>query len=729
LADNTNTASAHAILYNLSAGSLTVESQSTAIYGRGTVETYAGPLAVTNTGLMYGGSSDHNPGYTGLVGDPTVWQNGNAYLLPTPNGATNGKVNSANDSGQAVGEMKQSSAGDDQAVYFEWHGVNNPFNNAYFLTQTGGAITSLDTAWAINNAGQIVGQANQANEGAGRLPFYLSAPDANSASVIPPPAAYSTYNGGIAWAISQNGLVAGDYTFNQSANYISFIYNTSTNVTTPILVPGGGTSTFITARGINDSGEVVGRYSTAYSVPFLFDGTQTYDLQNLLVNNQSGAWQLDTTTSASANSIADNGDIFGVGNYNGSLTAFVMVPTGSSLGPQTLTFNNAGGTGDGVTWDTTQNNFNNGTGVTSFSSTNSDQVYFTDVNNGHYNVSIPSTVTPGLVVFNNSAGNYTFSGAGGIAGGASLYKYGAGTVTLNTVNTYTGPTNIIGGVVILGILGALPATTTLHINGTGTSAIAKSLGAAYALQLKSVDVSSSATLDLMNNSLILNGSSISYVESLVAQGYNNGNWNSNGGGTGITTSLAGPSHPLMALGAIVNDNGSGTPLYGSGGAIASSFSGASPSDGDVLVKWTYYGDTNLDGKVDGTDYAAIDNAYLADQAYLASNPQPSAQSPLAIPYTGWQNGDFNYDSVYITEPDSHATNGYQTYTGSFGEIDGSDYTLIDNAFNNQGAVINAQFATSTAQIAGSTVPEPAAISLLLIPAAMLSRRRLHVIKH
>ena len=58
--------------------------------------------------------------------------------------------------------------------------------------------------------------------------------------------------------------------------------------------------------------------------------------------------------------------------------------------------------------------------------------------------------------------------------------------------------------------------------------------------------------------------------------------------------------------------------------------------------------------------------------------------------TGWYNGDFNYDGV----------------------IDGSDYTLIDNAFNNQGSQLTtptALVATDTAQVAPSAVPEPASL--------------------
>jgi hypothetical protein len=133
---------------------------------------------------------------------------------------------------------------------------------------------------------------------------------------------------------------------------------------------------------------------------------------------------------------------------------------------------------------------------------------------------------------------------------------------------------------------------------------------------------------------------------------------------------------------IQNDNGMGTgsPLY-------DSFEGQSVSDSDVLVKYTYYGDTNLDGKVDGSDYSRIDNGYL-------------------MHLTGWSNGDFNYDGV----------------------IDGSDYTLIDNAFNTQGAQIASAIASATGQIAGvsvlSSVPEPASMGLLGIgTVGFLGRRR------
>ncbi len=89
------------------------------------------------------------------------------------------------------------------------------------------------------------------------------------------------------------------------------------------------------------------------------------------------------------------------------------------------------------------------------------------------------------------------------------------------------------------------------------------------------------------------------------------------------------------------------------------------------MKYTYFGDANLDGMVNGSDYTLIDNGFNNN-------------------LTGWRNGDFNYDGI----------------------INGDDYTLIDNAFNTQGSplAMAALASSPTAQIA--TAPPTSASAIV-----------------
>jgi lysophospholipase L1-like esterase len=192
------------------------------------------------------------------------------------------------------------------------------------------------------------------------------------------------------------------------------------------------------------------------------------------------------------------------------------------------------------------------------------------------------------------------------------------------------------------------------------------------------------TLDLTNNSLEVQSGSLSTISSLIQQGLN-------GSGGIISTTAASNTTHLTTLGVILN-NVSGYALYGSGSPLGL-FEGTSPANNDVLVSYTYYGDANLDGKVDGSDYSLIDNGYINH-------------------LTGWYNGDFNYDGV----------------------VDGSDYTLIDNAFNTQGAALDALLASPTATVttelaaspSATSVPEPLSLTILsLISLTLLSSRRSH----
>jgi fibronectin-binding autotransporter adhesin len=339
-----------------------------------------------------------------------------------------------------------------------------------------------------------------------------------------------------------------------------------------------------------------------------------------------------------------------------------------------------------------------------------------------------------LTVISSSAGS-TFPGT--INGTGSLAKAGSGTLTLTGNDTATGSTTVSNGALTISSTAtiasnaiAVAPAATFNLNGTlisipsitangtvnfgpntGSGILSRTvgpitLGSTQGIGNGQVNVASASPhtnrtlllasaltfsgttnawagqLDLSNNDMIVHNGYLPYIVNQIKSGYNLGTWT----GQGITSSTATTDTTnLTAVGVLQNDIGGGTPLYGFGGSLGL-FDGYNAIPTDVLIKYTYFGDANLDGKVDGSDYSLIDNGYINR-------------------LTGWYNGDFNYDGV----------------------VDGSDYTLIDNTFNTQGQNLSntTQIANPTAELdATSAVPEPGSIALLGVGAvALLIKRR------
>ena len=115
-----------------------------------------------------------------------------------------------------------------------------------------------------------------------------------------------------------------------------------------------------------------------------------------------------------------------------------------------------------------------------------DDVTFNATGSAQPNVNLATTMVPGSVTVDTSANNYTFSGVGQIAGGASLVKINTGgTLILQTANTYSGGTIISNGVVQLGIDNG--------VSGTGSAGFGD------------VAIYSPAVFDLNNFSDTING--------------------------------------------------------------------------------------------------------------------------------------------------------------------------------------------------------------------------------
>jgi hypothetical protein len=129
----------------------------------------------------------------------------------------------------------------------------------------------------------------------------------------------------------------------------------------------------------------------------------------------------------------------------------------------------------------------------------------------------------------------------------------------------------------------------------------------------------------------------------------------------LTEAAVRSATPRIALG-----YAEASQIFGPGGGVFDDL----PTDGTaVLVKSTYYGDTDLNRVINFDDYARLDAGF--------NNGGNT-----------WFQGDFNYD----------------------GQINFDDYALIDLAFNTQSGALRA-------------VPEPAA-GILLFAALGLVRRRI-----
>jgi autotransporter-associated beta strand protein len=315
----------------------------------------------------------------------------------------------------------------------------------------------------------------------------------------------------------------------------------------------------------------------------------------------------------------------------------------------------------------------------------------TSINGGTLEVAATGSIanTSSVSIASGSTVTVDFGGSIGVGAGTGTVNVPSG-ATLSANGSINGNLIVNGGTVTFGnnsstgILVRSFSGLNLTSGGTVTVAPASSHANRTVLTVGSLSLDGTGKLDLSNNDMIVFGGNLANVTSAVAAGYNSGSWN---GPTGIVSSTAAAnSTHLTALGVIQNSidqNG--------GSALKTSFDGVAVSNTDILVKYTYYGDADLSGVVDGSDYSRVDASFLADLF-----------NPGSV--TGWANGDFNYD----------------------GTVDGSDYTLIDNAFNSQGASLAASIASPTAQIAGGStaVPEPGTVSLLAIACTgVLARRR------
>jgi hypothetical protein len=170
-----------------------------------------------------------------------------------------------------------------------------------------------------------------------------------------------------------------------------------------------------------------------------------------------------------------------------------------------------------------------------------------------------------------------------------------------------------------------------------------SLGAAAASRVHALTFDETGgtvhgTWDVGATQLVIDYAGASPLDSIrryIRAGYASGNWT----GTGLRSAAAASAQPHnTALG-----YAEASQVFGPGGGI---FEGVQADNSTILIKYTYYGDTDLNGVVDFDDYSRTDNGFNNGGAT-------------------WFAGDFDYN----------------------GHVDFDDYSLIDMSFNTQSGTL------------------------------------------
>jgi hypothetical protein len=148
--------------------------------------------------------------------------------------------------------------------------------------------------------------------------------------------------------------------------------------------------------------------------------------------------------------------------------------------------------------------------------------------------------------------------------------------------------------------------------------------------VEQLSIGTGATLDVRDNSLVLRGTNLGNVQSLIRSGYHGGDWL----GSGFTSSTAATdASGITTLGCVSNADRGFTSFGGVSGLTA----------GDVIVKYTYVGDADLSGNVTLDDFTLFLHGY-------------QTQSPAT---NKWFNGDFDYNGVVTLDDFMLFLLGYQ----------------------------------------------------------------------
>jgi fibronectin-binding autotransporter adhesin len=375
------------------------------------------------------------------------------------------------------------------------------------------------------------------------------------------------------------------------------------------------------------------------------NGTATgiFSAGNIVLGNFTNANAFAAASAVATATFTVNG---GTANINGNIV------NSSNHGTTVSTLNLLGGT-----LDMNQNSIGGNGGINS--------------GNGPITINLPG---------NAQSATLAHLGGQGI-NGAGLTMDGAGTLTVAGQGTYSGGTNVNSGTLIVADPLAL-GTDGLSVNNTATAKLQAGLSAP--LQLPSLTIaggtSPTAKLDVTNNNMVVHNGDIATTIAQLKSGLNAAGTLWTGAGiqssTAAADAAANSNSTVFAVGAIKNVDKNGNLIYSTWPAPPSPDTGATGlATTDVLVKYTYFGDANLDGVVDNTTDYDLWSTGFTDPGLAATN--------------GWLYGDFDFS----------------------GTVDNTtDYDLWSTGFAHQGGPLAGGGGDAVAA-AVQPVPEPATLLL------------------
>lgn len=303
-------------------------------------------------------------------------------------------------------------------------------------------------------------------------------------------------------------------------------------------------------------------------------------------------------------------------------------------------------------------------------------------NGGSLTIGSPSSAPPGGNIAVAPGVTATINSPLSLPQGTSVF--GGGTLVINSSATVGGPVSVNQGALIFGATQHLPALSIGNGPVPATVTLTKTppTAAGRVLVTQSLSLAGSTgawlgTLDLGNGGLVVEypaagPSPIDTIADQITSGYAGGTWT----GTGITSSAAAtvrPGHGAVGY-------GEASDVLNLTGIATGTFMGQTVDASSILARYTTYGDANLDGKVDFSDFVTLSE-------HFGQTVGPG----------GWAMGDFNYD----------------------GKVDFADFILLSSNFGTLAPAQTAQIRTWE-----TTVPEPASLGILAIGAmGLLTRRR------